>query len=132
MNRLLLLLAMLLLGTPLSAHEPDRMASFQGMASPQESLARFREWFRTAYAKELRLYKKRIGNPEPECKDAIVQFYIDTLGRPHFLGSNPDGLSDSQIEILKTTFNRSPSWTPAVQKGRKVQIKYVLPIQHGH
>ncbi len=130
MNRFFLLFAMLLLSMPLSAQEADRMASFQGATSPQESLARFREWFRTAYAKELRLYKKHSGNPEPELKDAIVQFYIDTLGRPHFLGSKPEGLSGPQVEILKTAFNRSPSWTPAVQKGRKVKIKYVLPVEH--
>ena len=98
---------------PLSARESsresdpdpqtDRMASFQGMTSPQES---------------------------PDLKDAIVQFYIDTLGRPRFLGSKPDDLSGPQIEILKATFARSPSWTPAIQKGRKVKIKYVLPLNH--
>jgi hypothetical protein len=31
--------------------------------------------------------------------------------------------------VLQQTLKRSPAWTPAVQRGRKVKIKYSLPVR---
>lgn len=117
---------------PDRAGEGDRMPTFRGI-SPKESVGRFREWFRDAYLREYRLYKKRnkaaYKYKEGDFQDVIVEFVIDTTGRAVLCSTRPGRLSEVQTEVLKATFEKAPLWTPAVQKGRKVKVKYTMPVR---
>lgn len=112
----------------------DHMALFGNCATSKESLVCFSEWFVDAYRHERRNYakhnKETIKTENCEFAKAIVlQFYVDTLGHPQFLSTIPDNLCPMQTEVLQQTLKRSPAWTPAVQRGRKVKIKYSLPVR---
>lgn len=116
---------------PQPAVAEDRMPSFRN-ATTQESLRLFREWFADAYRREYKAYKKRnkatLPREEPLLQDVTIQFVINTLGRPRILKIRPETLSDMQTEILRETFAAAPAWIPAVQNGRKVQVKYTMPV----
>lgn len=112
--------------------EGDRLPTFQGI-SPKESLARFREWFRNAYLREFRLYKKKhkatYKYEKGDFQDVVVQFVIDTTGRAILHSTRPVHLSEVQTDVLLATFGKAPLWTPAVQKGRMVKYKFTMPVR---
>ena len=57
----------------------------------------------------------------------VVSFVIDTMGRLTRIDvlQSPDrSLSDEVVRVLK----RSPRWEPGRRSGRKVPIKYVMPV----
>lgn len=116
---------------PQSTGAEDRMPSFRN-ATTQESLKIFREWFADAYRREYKAYKKRnkatLSREEPLLQDVVIQFVIDTLGRPRILKIRPEELSDMQTEILRETFASAPAWTPGVREGRKVRVRYTMPV----
>ncbi|MDE6045703.1 MAG: energy transducer TonB [Alistipes sp.] len=116
---------------PAQTATEDRMPSFRN-ATTQESLKRFREWFADAYRHECKAYRKRnkatLSREEPLLQDVVVQFVIDTLGRPHILKIQPEKLSDMQSEILRETFASAPAWNPGIQNGKKVRVKYTMPV----
>lgn len=113
---------------PVSA---DRMPTFMS-GSPKESLQMFHDWFENAYKREYRSWRKRNKGSykyDPNDFQSVeVSFMIDTTGRPILLDTRPEVLSDVQTETLRKTFERCPSWTPAVQNGRKVRFKYKMPV----
>lgn len=108
----------------------DRMPSFRN-ATPRESIQLFRKWFADAYRHEYKAYRKRnkaiLSPKEPLMQDVVIQFVIDTLGRPRILKIQPEKLSDMQNEILREIFASAPAWIPGVQNGRKVKVKYTMP-----
>lgn len=116
---------------PATAAAEDRMPSFRN-ATTQESIRLFREWFADAYRREYKAYKKRnkatMSRVEPLLQDVVVQFVIDTLGRPRILKIQPEKLSEMQDEILRETFASAPAWIPGVRDGRKVRVKYTMPV----
>lgn len=111
--------------------EGDRYPTFRSI-SHKESIQLFREWFRDAYLCQYRLYKKRnkatYKYQKREFQSVVVRFCIDTLGRPQLMETRPASLSGIQTEVLQATFDEAPSWTPAVQKGRKVKVEYTMPV----
>lgn len=114
-----------------AAEDGDRMPTFM-QASPKESPKLFRNWFQNAYLHEVKLYKKRNKKNYKYLKNDFqsirVSFIIDTTGRPRLIGTEPELLSAIQSEVLHAVFNKCPSWTPAVQNGRKVRFKYTMPV----
>lgn len=109
----------------------DRLPTFLS-GSTKESIQIFRNWFEDAYKREIRLYRKRNkGSYQYDPNDFQsfkVSFFIDTTGRPILMATQPELLSDVQAEVLQKTFERCPSWIPAVQNGRKVRVKYTMPV----
>lgn len=118
-------------GPECAAAGGDCMPTFM-RSSSKESLALFSSWFRNAYLREFKLYKKRNKGTYQYHKDdfqsVLVSFMIDTTGRPRLMGTRPELLSGAQSEVLRSVFDRCPSWTPAMQNGRKVRFKYTLPV----
>lgn len=94
----------------------ETMPSFQG-----EDLNAFRKWVQ----KRVRHPKLALINGVPG--RVIVSFVIDTTGRLtqiHILQSPDRSLSDEAVRVLK----RSPRWEPGRRNGRKVLIKYTMPV----
>jgi TonB family protein len=57
----------------------------------------------------------------------LVQFVIDTQGtitEINVLQTPDNSLSDEVVRILKS----SPKWTPGIQDGKAVRVKYTLPV----
>ena len=117
--------------SPAPAAAEDRMPSFRN-ATTKESIRFFREWFADAYRREYKAYKKRnkavMSRAEPLLQDVVIQFVIDTLGRPRILKIQPEQLSEMQDEILRETFASAPAWNPGIRDGRKVRVKYTMPV----
>lgn len=60
--------------------------------------------------------------------DVIVEFVIDEKGeltRIKVLQSPDSSLSSEVIAVLK----KSPRWKPGEHEGKKVKVKFVLPIR---
>lgn len=60
--------------------------------------------------------------------DVIVEFVIDEkgeLGGIKVLQSPDSSLSSEVIAVLK----KSPRWKPGEHEGKKVKVKFVLPIR---
>lgn len=96
------------------------------------SLVEFREWFHQAYLEEFRLYKKQHKQTykyrKGDFQSVRVTFTIDTLGKARIDRTQPEDLSPVQTEVLQATFENCPSWIPAFQAGRKVKMKYTMPV----
>lgn len=94
-----------------------------------ETLPRFQgkdlHAFRTWVQKRIRHPKLALINGVPG--RVVVSFVIDTTGRLtqiHILQSPDRSLSDEAVRVLK----RSPRWEPGQRNGRKVPIKYTMPV----
>lgn len=94
----------------------ETMPRFQG-----KDLHAFRTWVQERVRHPKRALKRGISGR------VIVSFVIDTTGRLaqiQVLLSPDQLLSDEAVRVLK----RSPRWEPGRRNGRKVPIKYTMPV----
>ena len=112
-------------------HPQDHMAQFV-LNGKTMSLVGFRKWFLQTYREEFRQYKKQnkatYKYRKGDFRNVRVTFVIDTLGKAQICGTQPENLSQVQTEVLQAVFEKCPAWIPASQSGRKVNIKYTIPV----
>ena len=94
----------------------ESMPTFEG-----GDINTFREWV-----------MMRVQYPEALRKGGVqgmvlVSFVVESdgsVGKIEVLGSPHQALSDEVVRVVKS----SPRWTPGMQRGQKVDVKYMMPV----